>query len=106
MTNELMVKCAKHCDPQTRTIKTPKGLVLAYLAEQSIGEAFGIPRYQDMHARTKEEAQAKFERRLESCLTIINNKLVLETRRNHSKLTKRLLFLDFKEHGDLIFLLN
>lgn len=55
--NELMVECARHYDPQFRTIKTPKGLVLAYLAEESKREVFRIPSHREMRVRTKEDAQ-------------------------------------------------
>lgn len=105
--SELVIECVKHCDPQTRMIRSLKGAVHAYLAEESIGEVFAIPRNVDMQEINKDEALVKFEKRVEACMIVVNNEWVLETRRHHYRLPKRLLCSDFKdEYNDSIFFLN
>lgn len=81
--------------------------MLAFLTDEAVREAFKIPNYQGMQTRTKEDAQAMFEKGPDACMTLINNEWVLETRRHHSNLPKKLLSSDFKEDfSDMIFLLN
>lgn len=66
------MECAKHYDPMTQMIRSPKGSVLAYLAEDAIVVVFGIPMSADMREKTKDEYEAKFLKRVEACMTVVN----------------------------------
>lgn len=71
--------------------------MLAFLTEYAVREVFGIPNYHGMQTRTKDIAQAMFEKGPDAFMTLINNEWVLETGHHHSKLPKKLLSSDFKE---------
>lgn len=66
--NKLMVECARHYDPQTRTILAPSGVVLAFLSEEAIRKTFGIPHYDGMLNRTKQESSTLFEKAPGRCM--------------------------------------
>lgn len=44
-------------------IKTPKGAIIVYLAEDEIAEVFGIPRGADMKDRSKDEYEERYKKK-------------------------------------------
>lgn len=70
--SELLVECAKNYDPITWMIQSHKGIVLAYLAEDAIVEVFGVPKSVNMWEKTKDEYEAKFLKKAEVCMIVVN----------------------------------
>lgn len=105
--NKLMVECARHYYPQTRTIVAPNGVVLAFLSEEAIRETFCIPHYDRMLNRTRQESTTLFEKVPRRLMGFVTSDWMSGPKRRQSKLPKKLMYTDFKdEYSDMVFMLN
>lgn len=69
---DLILECAKHYNPERKTISISDGRLLVTLTPESIGEAFGIPSHHSMTYKTISRAQEVYDAGLARCAYIIN----------------------------------
>lgn len=104
---DLILECAKHYNPERKTISTLDGRLLATLTLESIGEAFGIPSHHSMTYRTISGAQELYDAGPARCADIINKQWLLKPRPHVSKMPKTLTIFEFKQkYVDLIKMLS
>lgn len=105
--HELMIECARHYDPQSRSIVSKEGNTLAYLSDEAISEALHLPEHIDMIYKSLEGARSMYEDDPDTCLSIINKNWLLKSRPRLSKIPNTPHRIDFQEeYRDLITLLN